>query len=356
MKTGRDVVVAALLGADEVGFSTAPLIAAGCIMMRACHLNTCPVGIATQDPELRRRFEGTPEHVVNYLFFVAEEARELMARLGVRRYEDLIGRTELLEAAPAVDHWKARGIDLSLLLAAPDAPPDAPRRRVRPQLSPLPGALDWDLIEAARDAIDHRRPVTGRVRRAQRQPHGRRAALALGRQGPRRRRAAAGDDPLRPARLGRPVVRRLARARRGAVARRRRERLRGQGPVGRRAVRAPARRGRLRRRGERDRRQHRALRRDGRARVLPRPRRRALRRAQLGRERGRRGRRRPRLRVHDRRADRDPRRDRAQLRRRHERRDRLRARSRRARSRRAATWSWSASTRSARRTRSSCTS
>jgi glutamate synthase domain-containing protein 2/glutamate synthase domain-containing protein 1/glutamate synthase domain-containing protein 3 len=161
MKTGRDVVVAALLGADEVGFSTAPLIAAGCIMMRACHLNTCPVGIATQDPELRRRFEGTPEHVVNYLFFVAEEARSIMARLGVRRYEDLIGHTELLEAAPAVDHWKARGIDLSLLLAAPEAPVDAPRRRVRPQLSPLPGALDWDLIEAARDAIDHKRPVTG---------------------------------------------------------------------------------------------------------------------------------------------------------------------------------------------------
>jgi len=161
MKTGRDAVVAALLGADEVGFSTAPLIAAGCIMMRACHLNTCPVGIATQDPELRRRFEGTPEHIVNYLFYVAEEARELMAKLGVRRYEDLIGHTELLQPAPAVDHWKARGIDLSLLLAAPDAPPDAPRRRVRPQLSPLPGALDWDLIEAARDAIDHRKPVTG---------------------------------------------------------------------------------------------------------------------------------------------------------------------------------------------------
>src|SRR5215218_3670800 len=161
MKTGRDVVVAALLGADEVGFSTAPLIAAGCIMMRACHLNTCPVGIATQDPELRKRFEGTPEHVVNYLFFVAEEARELMARLGVRRYEDLVGRTELLEAAPAVDHWKARGIDLSLVLAEPAAPPDAPRRRVRPQASPLPGALDWDLIEAARDAIDHRKPITG---------------------------------------------------------------------------------------------------------------------------------------------------------------------------------------------------
>jgi glutamate synthase domain-containing protein 2/glutamate synthase domain-containing protein 1/glutamate synthase domain-containing protein 3 len=162
MKTGRDVVIAALLGADEVGFSTAPLIAAGCIMMRACHLNTCPVGIATQDPELRRRFEGTPDHVVDYLVYVAEEARELMAKLGVRRYADLVGHTELLESAPAVDHWKARGIDLSLLLAAPDAPPDAPKRRVRPQISPLPGVLDWDLIEAARDAIDHRRPVTGR--------------------------------------------------------------------------------------------------------------------------------------------------------------------------------------------------
>jgi glutamate synthase domain-containing protein 2/glutamate synthase domain-containing protein 1/glutamate synthase domain-containing protein 3 len=159
MKTGRDVVVAALLGADEVGFSTAPLIALGCIMMRACHLNTCPVGIATQDPELRRRFEGTPEQLVTYLFYVAEEARELMARLGVRRYEDMVGRVDLLEAAPALDHWKARGVDLSLLLAAPDAPPDAPRRRCRSQLSPLPGALDWTLIEAAREAIDHRRPV-----------------------------------------------------------------------------------------------------------------------------------------------------------------------------------------------------
>jgi len=161
MKTGRDVVIAALLGADEVGFATAPLIAAGCIMMRACHLNTCPVGIATQDPELRKRFEGTPEHVIDYLFFVAEEARALMARLGVRRFDDLVGRTELLEAAPAVDHWKVRGVDLGLVLAAPESSPDAARRRVRPQASPLPGALDWVLIEAARDAIDHRRPVTG---------------------------------------------------------------------------------------------------------------------------------------------------------------------------------------------------
>jgi glutamate synthase domain-containing protein 2/glutamate synthase domain-containing protein 1/glutamate synthase domain-containing protein 3 len=161
MKTGRDVVVAALLGADEVGFSTAPLIAAGCIMMRACHLNTCPVGIATQDPELRKRFEGTPEHVVDYLFFVAEEARRIMARLGVRTYDELIGRADLLEAEEAIDHWKARGVDLSQILAMPEVPEGTPLRRVRPQDSPLPGALDWKLIDFARDAIDRGRSVTG---------------------------------------------------------------------------------------------------------------------------------------------------------------------------------------------------
>src|ERR671934_1553665 len=133
LKTGRDVVIAALLGADEMGFATAPLVASGCVMMRACHLNTCPVGIATQDPELRRRFKGKPEHVVNFLFFVAEEARRIMARLGVRRFEDLIGRTDLLETDAAIDHWKARGIDLSGLLAPPDAPAEIPRRRVRKQ-------------------------------------------------------------------------------------------------------------------------------------------------------------------------------------------------------------------------------
>ena len=205
-------------------------------MMRACHLNTCPVGIATQDPELRRRFEGTPEHVVNYLFFVAEEARELMAQLGVRTYDDLIGRVELLEFAPAVDHWKARGIDLSLLLAAPaEAPADAPRRRITSQLSPLPGALDWDLIEAARDAIDHRKPVTGsfRIRNVHRTVGGLLShwvAKVHGAAGP-----AAGDGPLPARRLGGPVVRRVARARRGALARRRRQRLLRQGALGRRA-------------------------------------------------------------------------------------------------------------------------
>jgi glutamate synthase domain-containing protein 2/glutamate synthase domain-containing protein 1/glutamate synthase domain-containing protein 3 len=164
IKTGRDVVIAALLGADEMGFSTAPLIATGCIMMRACHLNTCPVGIATQDPELRKRFKGLPEHVVNFFFFVAEEAREIMRRLGVARFEDLVGRVELLRADEAIEHWKARGVDLANVLRAPDVDPDAPRRRCRPQDSPLPGALDWQLIEAARDAIDHRKPVSGEFR------------------------------------------------------------------------------------------------------------------------------------------------------------------------------------------------
>ena len=161
IKTGRDVVVAALLGADEIGFSTAPLIATGCVMMRACHLNTCPVGVATQDPELRKRFQGTPEHVVNFCFFVAEEAREIMRRIGVRRFEDLIGRVDLLKADEAIDHWKARGVDLTHVLNMPDVPAGTPRRRARPQDSPLPGALDWKLIETAKEAIDNRRPVTG---------------------------------------------------------------------------------------------------------------------------------------------------------------------------------------------------
>jgi glutamate synthase domain-containing protein 3 len=123
-------------------------------MMRACHLNTCPVGIATQDPELRKRFTGQPEHVVNFLFYVAEEARQIMARLGVRRYEDLVGRVDLLEADEAIEQWKERGIDLSALLAIPDAPEGTPVRRVRDQDSPLTDALDWQLIETAAPALE----------------------------------------------------------------------------------------------------------------------------------------------------------------------------------------------------------
>ncbi len=154
IKTGRDVVIAALLGADEFGFSTAPLIAMGCIMMRVCHLNTCPVGIATQDPELRRRFRGTPEHVTAYLMFVAEEVRGLMAQLGVRRFEDLIGHAELLEMEEAIDHWKSRGVDLSMVLSAPDLPPDMPRARTRPQVPVLDDALDWELVSLCAPALE----------------------------------------------------------------------------------------------------------------------------------------------------------------------------------------------------------
>ena len=159
LKTGRDVVVAALLGADEMGFATAPLIATGCVMMRACHLNTCPVGIATQDPELRRRFAGKPEHVVNFFFFVAEEARRLMAGLGIARFDDLVGRVDLLDADEALADWKARGIDLSNVLRVPEPAPGQPLRRTCPQEPALAGALDWTLIDAARATIDGGDPL-----------------------------------------------------------------------------------------------------------------------------------------------------------------------------------------------------
>jgi glutamate synthase domain-containing protein 2/glutamate synthase domain-containing protein 1/glutamate synthase domain-containing protein 3 len=154
MRTGRDVVIAALLGADEFGFSTAPLVAMGCIMMRVCHLNTCPVGIATQDPELRKRFRGTPEQVVNYLMMVTEEVREIMASLGVRRFEELIGRPELLEMDAAVEHWKARRVDLSMVLDLPELPPGTPRCRTRPQVPVLDDALDWELLRKCEPALE----------------------------------------------------------------------------------------------------------------------------------------------------------------------------------------------------------
>jgi glutamate synthase (NADPH/NADH) large chain/glutamate synthase (ferredoxin) len=161
LKTGRDVVMAAMLGADEFGFSTAPLIATGCIMMRACHLNTCPVGIATQDPELRKRFQGQPEHVVNYFFLVAEEVRQIMASLGVRSFNELIGRNEMLIADEAIDHWKARGVDLTHLLAFPeDVPEDAARRRLNPPPPVLEDALDHELIAQAEGAIERGETVT----------------------------------------------------------------------------------------------------------------------------------------------------------------------------------------------------
>src|SRR5216117_1172434 len=156
MKTGRDVVIAALLGAEEYGFSTAPLVVLGCIMMRVCHLNTCPVGIATQDPELRKRFAGRPESVVNFFRFLAEEVREHMAALGFRTMDEMIGRVDRLDFKQALDHWKARGLDIASILYQPQMPPEVARRRVRPQEHSLDQSLDaTTLIPACRAAIEH---------------------------------------------------------------------------------------------------------------------------------------------------------------------------------------------------------
>ena len=160
LKTGRDVVIATLLGAEEYGFATAPLITLGCIMMRKCHLNTCPVGIATQDPELRAKFDGKPEHVVNYLFMVAEEARQIMAQLGFRSINEMVGRCDMLETSDAIDHWKARGLDLTPLLT----PAQKPREDVqvyctRSQDHGLEDVLDNRLIREAWVAVHEHRPV-----------------------------------------------------------------------------------------------------------------------------------------------------------------------------------------------------
>nr|WP_293602913.1 glutamate synthase-related protein [Polaromonas sp. 16-63-31] len=154
MKTGRDVVIGALLGADEFGFATAPLVVEGCIMMRKCHLNTCPVGVATQDPVLRQKFSGKPEHVVNYFFFVAEEARQLMAQLGVRKFDELIGRADLLDTQKGIEHWKADGLDFSRLFYQPNVPADVPRKHVMEQDHALEKALDVRLIEKSKAALE----------------------------------------------------------------------------------------------------------------------------------------------------------------------------------------------------------
>ncbi|MDP2405487.1 MAG: glutamate synthase-related protein [Hydrogenophaga sp.] len=154
MKTGRDVVIGGLLGADEFGFATAPLVVEGCIMMRKCHLNTCPVGVATQDPALRKKFTGKPEHVVNYFFFIAEEVRQIMAQLGIRKFDDLIGRADLLDTKQGIEHWKARGLDFSRLLAMPAVPADVPRLHTQSQEHGLEKSLDNILIAKSRPAID----------------------------------------------------------------------------------------------------------------------------------------------------------------------------------------------------------
>src|SRR5690242_10854520 len=159
LRTGRDVVIGALLGADEFGFSTAPLIAAGCVMMRVCHLNTCPVGVATQDPVLRKRFVGQPEHVINYFFFVAEEVRELMAELGYRRLDEMVGQMQMLDKRKLVEHWKAKGLDFSALFTKPDVPASVGIYRCEPQDHKIHEILDRRLIAESQAALDRGAPV-----------------------------------------------------------------------------------------------------------------------------------------------------------------------------------------------------
>ena len=301
LKTGRDVVVGAMLGADEFGFSTAPLVVEGCIMMRKCHLNTCPVGIATQDPELRRKFTGQPEHVVNYFFFVAEEVRELMAKLGVRKFEDLIGRSDLLDMRRGIEHWKASGLDFSRIFYQPPMPADVARRHCETQDHGLAGALDHQLIAAAAPAIEKKEPVrlAYKIRNANRSVGAMLSgavARKYGHAGLRRR-----HDPCRLRGRGRAELRRVPRARDHVRAAGRHQRLRRQGTFRRAHRRLPGSRVSGEARGQHRHRQHGDVRRDRGRSVLPRRCRRALLRAQFGRVGRRRRHRRSRLRIHDRR-------------------------------------------------------
>jgi glutamate synthase domain-containing protein 3 len=159
MRTGRDVVVGALLGADEFGVATAALVAQGCVMMRKCHLNTCSVGIATQDPVLRKQFKGQPEHVINFFFFLAEQVRKYMSELGFRHVDDMVGRVDMLDVRPAVDHWKGQGLDLSAILYNPPTPSRVARRCVQSQDHGLDQALDHQILAASQSAIEALTPV-----------------------------------------------------------------------------------------------------------------------------------------------------------------------------------------------------
>ncbi|MBW7862116.1 MAG: glutamate synthase subunit alpha, partial [Rhodocyclaceae bacterium] len=200
MKTGRDVVIGALLGADEFGFATAPLVVEGCIMMRKCHLNTCPVGVATQDPELRKKFTGQPEHVVNFFFFVADEVRELMAQLGIRKFDDLIGRVDLLDLRKGIAHWKAKGLDYSRIFHRPNVPASVPRLHCETQDHGLDQALDRQLIELAAPALDRREKV--RIELPVRNIHRSVGAMLSGRLAERHGHAGLPDDTVHVALKG----------------------------------------------------------------------------------------------------------------------------------------------------------
>ena len=203
LKTGRDVIVAALLGAEEFGFATAPLVVSGCVLMRVCHLDTCPVGVATQNPELRRKFTGKPEFVVNFFEFIAAEVREYLAQLGFRSLDEAIGHAELLDPRAAIEHWKAAGLDLTPVLYVPDLPAGTARHCVTGQYHGLDKALDNTLILLAEGALQSRYAGPAGTAGAQRQP-GRRhdarqhADPALGRRRPARRHHRRDADRARP--------------------------------------------------------------------------------------------------------------------------------------------------------------
>ena len=326
IRTGRDVVIGALLGADEFGFATAPLIAAGCIMMRKCHLNTCPVGVATQDPVLRKRFRGQPEHVINYFFFVAEEVREIMAALGYRSFSDMIGQMQMLDVRQMVDHWKARGLDFSRLFTKPDVPVTVAIYNCEEQHHKIHDIIDRKLIAEAKPALEHGTPVhlTSAITNTDRTT----GAMLSGEIAKRYGHKGLPHDTVTVkfkgtagqsfgAFLARGVSFELDGDANDYV---------GKGLCWRPHRRAPPGGREHRSRAVDHRRQHRAVRRHRGRMLLPWRRRRALRRAQFRRGRGHRRRRRSLLRIHDWRRHRRARPDRPQLRGRHVRRHCLCAR------------------------------
>ena len=326
LKTGRDVAVAALLGAEEFGFATTALVAMGCIMMRVCHLDTCPVGVATQNPVLREKFSGSPDHVVNFLGFVARELREIMAALGFRTVDEMVGRTDRLTQVPS-DHWKAKGLDLSKILHMPEVPDSVGRYCQIDQDHGLERSLDeGTLLRLCEPAIARGRKGAGRAADPERRPGGRQHHRQRAHRALRPRRPSGRHHPPEVQRVRGTELRGLRAAGHDPRARGGRQRLLRQGAVGgqadplsagRVAVRPP--------RGDHHR-QRLLLRGDRRGGLHQRHGRRALLRAQQRRARRRRVGWRPRLRVHDRGPRRRPRADRAQLRRRHVGRHRLRAR------------------------------
>ena len=326
VRTGRDVLVGALLGADEFGFATAPLIAAGCIMMRKCHLNTCPVGVATQDPVLRARFQGKPEHVINFFFFVAEEVREYMAALGFRSFSEMIGKTEILDKSEAIDHWKAKGLDFTRIFHKPEVPKHVAIYNSEAQDHHLDEVLDRKLIELCKPAIEEKKPVKLElpIRNTDRTT----GAMLSGTIAKLYGHAGLPEDSIwvsLKGSAGQSFGAWLAQWRHPRP-RGRGQRLCRQGPVRRPHHRPSACGFRHRAGGVDHRRQHRALRRDCRGVLFPRHRRRALCRAQFRRHRRGRGHRRPWLRIYDRRRRGGDRPDGAELRCRHVWRHRLRAR------------------------------